>query len=263
MYFLSTFGDQKELSTPVIIYFKKLHVYYLYCRGLLLWRSHHTETREYQTQFMLTSTYATARGRGANTSALPTCPPTVTILWMIFLHLYLPVTLKELYISHSALTIKSISPVLDLHQLEFTVAVKKLNFLKNCKPAIFLQVLVNAPGPAWARPSEVWVKAKNAGICLFCSLPAFLGNEVYLLTDRASERCWCREVSSHPLLPAPWLSHPTSHKCCLGSTTHQSVYKYTSTHTYVSQASLFLVGTWKVRNISRCVYHALWPSQCL
>lgn len=135
-----------------MIYFKKLHVYYLYCRGLLLWRSHHTETRDYQTQFMLTSTYATARGRGANTSALPTCPPTVTILWMIFLHLYLPVTLKELYISHSALRTKSVSPVLDLHQLEFTVAVKKLIF-KNCKPAIFLQVLVNAPGPCSSEAS--------------------------------------------------------------------------------------------------------------
>lgn len=67
-----------------------------------------------------------------------------------FLHLYLPVTLKELYISHSALIIKSISPVLDQHQLKFTVAVKKL-ILKIASLPFFLEVLVNAPGPAWAR----------------------------------------------------------------------------------------------------------------
>lgn len=63
----------------------------------------------------------------------------------------------------------------------------------------------------------LWVKAENVGICLFCSLTAFLGDEVYLLTDRASERCWCRVVSCrppppipHPPLRAPWFSHPTS-----------------------------------------------------
>lgn len=44
------------------------------------------------------------------------------------------------------------------------------------------------------------MKAENVGICLFCSSTAFLSNEVYLLTDRASELCWCREVSPprHP-----------------------------------------------------------------
>lgn len=64
------------------IIFLELYVCYLYSRGLLLWRSRPTETREYQTQFMLTSTSAMARGRGASTSALPTCLQTVTILWI-------------------------------------------------------------------------------------------------------------------------------------------------------------------------------------
>lgn len=79
------------------MFLKKLYVCYLYYRGLLLWRSHHTETREYQTQFMLTSMSATARGRGANTSALPTCPLTVTILWIFALFIYSVCELKELY----------------------------------------------------------------------------------------------------------------------------------------------------------------------
>lgn len=71
----------------------------------------------------------------------------------------------------------------------------------------------------------LWVKAENVGICLFCSTTAFLSNEVYLLSDRASEHCWCREVPPTP--PGPWLSH----RCLLGSATHQSVYKETSTLT--------------------------------
>lgn len=108
----------------------------------------------------------------------------------------------------------------------------------------------------------LWVKAENVGICLFCSLTAFLGDEVYLLNDRASGRWWCRVVSCRPP-PNPLNQHPDFHTLPLGSAAHQLVYKYTSTLTHVSQALLFLVATWKVRNISRWIYQALWPSQCL
>lgn len=66
----------------------------------------------------------------------------------------------------------------------------------------------------------LWVKAENVGICLFCSTTAFLSNELYLLSDRAP--------------PAPWLSH----RCLLGSATHQSVYKETSTLAYLPGITL-------------------------
>lgn len=79
-YIPATFDHQRESN--IMWHFFELYACHLYCRGLSLLRSHPTETREYQTQFMSTSTSAMARGRGASTSALPTCPPMVTSLWI-------------------------------------------------------------------------------------------------------------------------------------------------------------------------------------
>lgn len=145
--FSSFIWQLKWIKHTFISYFKKLHVCYLYCRELLLWRSHHTETREYQTQFMLTFTSATARGRGANTSALLTFPPTVNILWIFtpFICLWhwrsciLYCTHHQEYFSSSWPT--SVIVYSNCQKAHF----------KNCKPAILLEVLVNAPGPVWAR----------------------------------------------------------------------------------------------------------------
>lgn len=158
---------------------------------------------------MLTSTSATARGRGANTSALPTCPPTVTIRWIFTPFIYSTCDIKgvvyfTLCTPHQEYFSSSWPTSLIVYS-----SCQKANF-KNCKTAILLEVRVSA------LEQGLWVKAQNVGICLFCSLTAFLGDEAYLVTDRASE------CQTHPPTPPQHPDFHTSRKCLLGSAMHQS-----------------------------------------
>lgn len=78
------------------------------------------------------------------------------------------------------------------------------------------------------------LEQKTRGVCLFCRKTAFPSDEVYLLSDRASECCWCRGVSP------PWWPHfhtPTSLDYANASTNTQCSRGHGASpcHSFVSQ----------------------------
>lgn len=98
----------------------------------------------------------------------------------------------------------------------------------------------------------LWVKAENVGICLFCSLTAFLGDEVYLLTDRASERCWCREVSPPPPGTLTFTPHLTQMPSWV-SDAPISVQIHIHTHTCLPGIALSCSNLKSPENLSLCL----------
>lgn len=200
---------------------------YFCFRTLLLWRSRHIETREYPARCRLTSTSATARGRGASPSALPTFLQMVIIIHPPFL---LPVTLQHSYALHKLHALRSLLQLcafshLDSHSSYFTSAVKVLREI--CSPPFFVNVFDVVSGSTWLKPLS---ECRRCEVCLFCSDSTFPSHEVHLLSDRASEHCWCRGVN----LPATWLSHPAPH--ILFQHTHELTKKHPRTHTHTQPA---------------------------
>lgn len=150
----------------------------------LLWRSRGTGTREYPARCKLTSTSAMARGRGANTSASPTC-----LLMVIIINICHTVITRDMKGFHMLHT-------LHLHPscrifLQFLTSIHySLLQLSTCHVkfvVIFLVGVFDAmPGTAWLQPVS---ESRRCEGCLFCSETTFPSDEVYLLSDRASERC--------------------------------------------------------------------------
>lgn len=133
---------------------------YFCFRTLLLWRSRHIETREYPARCRLTSTSATARGRGASPSALPTFLQMVIIIHPPFL---LPVTLQHSYALHKLHALRSLLQLcafshLDSHSSYFTSAVKVLREI--CSPPFFCECFWRCKwqhlAEASERVQEVW-----------------------------------------------------------------------------------------------------------
>lgn len=232
---------------------------YFCFRTLLLWRSRHIETREYPARCRLTSTSATARGRGASPSALPTFLQMVIIIHPPFL---LPVTLQHSYALHKLHALRSLLQLcafshLDSHSSYFTSAVKVLREI--CSPFFFVNVFDVVSGSTWLKPLS---ECRRCEVCLFCSDSTFPSHEVHLLSDRASEHCWCRGVN----LPATWLSHPAPH--ILFQHTYELTKKHPRTHTHTHSQPLLChiihVATWKPRNTSVCVCVCVYHKpQCL
>lgn len=143
-----------------------------YCRVPWWWRSHPTAIREYPAQCRWTSTCATARGRGASTSASPSCRPTVTIT-----NCYFSVPFKCL--GHWWTCVL------------FASRMHSENLLASWPPAALVHL---KQASQWARlaaaplffttpplGSAPWVRAEDVTPCLLCSEAAFRSDEVYPL----------------------------------------------------------------------------------
>lgn len=97
-----------------------------------------------------------------------------------------------------------------------------------------------------------WVRAKDARACSFFSEMAFPSDEVYLLSDRASEHCWCRDVN-----PRQWPHFHTPLHTMSSWVKSAPICALTYPLTFVYQAGLvpshLHVATWKAENTSLCL----------